>query len=302
MTGSHIFPGATAVTKSIRGDYFFAKDGAISFIDKKGSEKCLTTINQRLLDLISIENILLGVGDHGTFVRSHDYGQTWKTSTLPTLSSIWSLSADRNGTVVTHGNHVIFISYDFGETWRTIRPFHSLNDQKPSIRSLLLDGKTIYAGTKIHSHSGGLWKIDLERLETIRIKKETRMIASILKYDNYLVTATGTCSGSKGSIDFCQTEGSYGKNYLWETCETEKQERCYLHLCENNGYIFASSSQDADGIGKVYRIYLEEKMLVTCARVHGHGWRISNLQSDFFVAGLYGSLLSNSEQNQLILQ
>ncbi len=300
MRISQCFSAATAVTKALNGEYFLAINNGISLIKKDGTEKKLLQLENRILDLTFLENIVYGVGDKGTFIRSLDYGRTWDCISLPTLGSIWSICANHKGTVVTHGNHVLFLSTDFGQTWKTLQLFHGLGVNKPSIRSILLDNQDVYVGTKVHQKYGGIWRINLDRYEIVRVKKDTRMIASILKHKHYLVSATGTCKGFKGTIDYCHTSNLFKQNCEWDTCESEDQERCYLDLSESDGFLYTTTSQDINGVGKVSRVYLDEKRIVPCAIVHGHGWRVSNHQSEFLVAGLYTSLYANSELQQLI--
>ncbi|SDZ09809.1 hypothetical protein SAMN05421736_10667 [Evansella caseinilytica] len=300
MQISQCFAGATAVTKAHNGDFFAAVDSGISLIHRSGTEKMLIQLDRRILDLTCMKNTIYGVGDNGIFIRSSDYGETWQTTTLPTKGSIWSVCASEHGTIATHGNNVIFVSNDFGNSWKTIRPFHSLKGAKPSIRSLLLDEHYVYAGTKVHPQYGGIWRIDLHRYEVTRIKKDTRMIASLLKYKQYLVSAAGTCKEAGGSIEYCHAFCPGNKQYRWRVCESDCQERCYLDLSQSDDYLYTTTSQDRNGVGRVSRVYLEDNKVVPCALVHGHGWRISNHQSQYFVAGLYTSLYSNSEMQQLI--
>ncbi|OIJ18739.1 hypothetical protein BKP45_15760 [Anaerobacillus alkalidiazotrophicus] len=300
MRISQCFSGATAVTKGLNGDYFLAVDKGILLIRKDGTEKTLIQLENRILDLTFIDSIIYGVGDNGTFIRSTDYGHTWDVSTLPTTGSMWSICSNKNGTVVTHGNTVLFLSLDFGNTWKTLHPFQGLIGSKPSIRSLFLEGPYVFVGTKVHRLHGGIWRVDLEHYETIRIKKDTRMIASILKHKQYIVSATGTCKGHKGTIEYCQATPTFSQTYEWETCESDCQEGCYLDLSESDGYLYTTTSQDEKGVGKVLRVYIDEKKVVPCAIVHGHGWRVSNQQSEFLVAGLYTSLYTNSQFQHFI--
>lgn len=181
MRVSQCFSGATAVTKGIDGDYFLAKNEGILLIKKNGTEKELLALDHRILDLTFVNSVIYGVGDKGTFIRSIDYGASWEISQLGTSGSIWSICANHNGTVVTHGTNVLFLSKDFGKTWKNLHPFQSLLGTKPSIRSILLDGNHVFVGTKVHSLHGGIWRVDLNRCEVIRIKKDSRMIASIFK-------------------------------------------------------------------------------------------------------------------------
>lgn len=116
-----------------------------------------------------------------------------------------------------------------------------------------------------------------------------------LKHNNYLVSATGTCKGFKGAIEYCHIRNLALKNDEWEACESNCRERCYLDLSESEGYLYTTTSQDENGVGKVSRVYLDEKRIEPCAIVHGHGWRISNYQNEFLVAGLYTSLYSQSQ-------
>lgn len=294
MLFSQCFAGATAVTKALNGDYFLAVDSGILLIKKDGTEKLLLKLQYRILDLIYCDSMIYGVGDCGTFIRSLDYGLTWDVTKLPTTGSIWSVCSDKTGTVVTHGNSVLFLSTNFGATWKTLSPFASLLGSKPSIRSILLDGKFVFVGTKVHQQHGGIWRIDLQRFESTRIKKDTRMIASIVKHKQYIVSATGTCKGFKGTIEFCHAKKATLQNCEWETCESDCKERCYLDLSESDDFLYTTTSQDENGVGKVSRVYLDENRIEPCAIVHGHGWRVSNHQNDFMVAGLYTSLYSHS--------
>lgn len=302
MLISQCLSGATAVTKALNGDYILAANNGIILVKKNGIQKELLKLDYRILDLTFNDSNIYGVGDNGTFIRSTDYGCTWEMTTLPTSGSIWSICTNNNGTVVTHGNYVLFLSSDFGKTWKILHPFQSLLGNKPSIRSIFLDGQFVFVGTKVHQQHGGIWRIDLQHFEMVRIKKDTRMVAAILKHNQYIVSATGTCRGFKGTVEYCHASISSSKQYQWEACESNCRERCYLDLSESEGFLYTTTSQDENGVGKVSRVYLDEKRIEPCAIVHGHGWRVSNQQNEFLVAGLYTSLYSNSVYQHLIQQ
>lgn len=291
--------GATAVTKGTDGDYFLAVNEGIVLIKKDGSKSTQLKLKSRILDLKCNGQTLYGVGDEGTFIKSVDYGNTWVTKKMKTRGSIWSLCCNDEGTVVTHGNHVLFLSHDFGETWTVIKPFHSLKDDMPSIRSILLDGQHVLLGTKMHRQYGGIWRLDLTRYHMTRIKKDTRMISSIIKHKQFIVSAIGTSKGCKGSIEFCQ-ESCLMNKLKWETCESETDENCYLDLSENDDFLYTTTAQDLNGVGKVSRVFLDEKRVTPCAFIHGHGWRVSNYKNEFLVAGLYSSLYSSADMNHYI--
>ncbi|MGO4887620.1 WD40/YVTN/BNR-like repeat-containing protein [Anaerobacillus sp. MEB173] len=298
MRISECLLGATAVTRGNNGDYFLAVNKGIILIKKDGSKQQIIQLDTRILDLKCSGDILYGVGDEGTFIRSLDYGKSWTTQKMKTLGPIWSVCCNEDGTVVTHGNHILFLSHDFGQTWKTVHPFHSLK-YKPSIRSILLDNSFVYIGTKIHQKYGGIWKLNLLSFHMVRIKHDKRMISSMIKHKQYIITAIGTSKGCNGSIEFCRDNARLNQ-YKWERCESDTEENCYLDLSESSGFLYTTTTQDGTGVGKVLRIFLDEKKVTHCAYVHGHGWRVSNNKNEFLVAGLYGSLYANAEVNNFI--
>lgn len=282
---------ATAVVSHPDG-YFLAVNGGILLLNKTGKERKVLDIDVRILDLKCSGDIIYGIGDNGVFIRSKDCGLTWEKRKLSTSGSIWSISCNEKGLVAAHGQHVVFLSRDFGRSWKIIKIFKNL-ENPPAIRSLYLDDYTLYIGTKIHAAYGGIWSLDLQKYRATQIKSEkSRMIASIQVHNQFLVAASGSCKGNKGSVDFCEIPTNHTESYRWQQCLNYTKENCYLDLSEDNGYLYTSTSKDQLGKGKVFQVSLKEKLLIPCGLVNGHGWRIANKQQEYLVAGLYESSYS----------
>lgn len=280
----------TAVTKDFRGNYVLAVTGGISRLNKEGLQRKVLPLNTRILDLSSTSNgVIYGVGDNGIFIRSLDWGETWVIHRLPTSMSIWSISCSDSGAIITHGQHCIYVSTDFGQSFQVLKPFSNLT-HKPTIRCLCLKGNSIYIGTKIHHTYGGVWELNLTKRKLIQIKKENnRMVSSMQVSNGYLITASGSCKGKKGTIDFCSLDRS---NEKWERCNSDWPENCYLDISEHDGILYTTTSMSKDGNSRVFKINLNKKTLAPCGVVKGHGWRIVNDRDEFIVAGLYETLYS----------
>ncbi|WP_416148430.1 WD40/YVTN/BNR-like repeat-containing protein [Salipaludibacillus sp. HK11] len=292
---SDSFERATAVIRGQNQDYFLAVSDGIMYIRQDGTCLKVCTEKVKILDLTCNGDVIAGVGHGGVFLISLDYGLTWSRKELPTNVSVWSISMNSLHTIFTHGHSQIFLSNDYGDSWIVYSPFSAYGNNQPSIRSICIDKKYLYVGTKVHHQYGGIWCIDIEKHALKRLKYDTRMIASILKINNTLICAIGTCKNDKGSIEYVSLSNSTSTPLEWILCHDDAKRSCYLDLSENNGYIYATTTQDNAGISQVSRIFLNEQKMTPCAKIHGHGWRISNLESNFLVAGLHASLMSSSD-------
>jgi hypothetical protein len=65
-----------------------------------------------------------------------DGGESWNVQRFPTKASSWNVCSNGTGTVIAHGDKVVYISRNFGSTWKVIRPFQLYGKHAPSIRSL----------------------------------------------------------------------------------------------------------------------------------------------------------------------
>ncbi len=295
---SDCFEGATAVVSGTNSDYFLAVSDGILHITKEGIHEKACDVKERILDLTSRDHIIAGSGDAGRFIISLDAGRTWSHKKLPTSASAWSICINSAHMIVTHSNYQLYLSFDYGDTWQTYQPFQLLGQDQPAIRSICIDGSTLYLGTKIHSRYGGVWSVNLTNHHVKRLKHDRRMIASLLKRDNTLICAAGTCRKNLGSVDFAQLASQNTSSITWKTCHATVKEACYLDLSEHNGYLYTTTSHDKQGLSHVARVYLSEQKIVPCTRIHGHGWRVTNHEDRFLVAGLYESLFSTSYMPQ----
>ncbi|MDF2921195.1 MAG: repeat domain protein [Paenibacillaceae bacterium] len=283
------FISATAVARSNKGEVVLAtKEGV--YIKAGERWTCsLEYFGKRIRDFSCQGEVILGIGDGGSFIKSQDGGKSWVVKRFPTQATGWSICSDSKGTVVTHGDKVIYISTDYGDTWRFVYPFQF--DDAPSIRSLCLYKDRVYIGTKIHRSHGGVWCYECNSGNLTRIKAEdSKMIASMLTYRGFLVTASGSCSHNNGSIEFCSLDKAKAGGHKWVTCCGDIQPQSYLDLSEDNGEIYATSTQNSEGYGMVAHVCLEMKEISPCNFIKGHAWRITGDAQNYFVAGLYESL------------
>ncbi len=279
--------GATAVCKVEKGQYIVAigREGIFRMIDHH--LKSLFPFPFRIVKLIRVSSNFYAVGEKGVFLKSSDGGKTWDHKFLPTTTTIWSVVGDASGLVITHGNNCLFFSYDFGVTWSQVKPFERLRENMPSIRSLCLLGHSLFIGTKIHLKYGGIWKLDLKSLKMTWMKKEKDfMVSSLVVYEKYLIAAGGSCNGTKGKIEYCYLSGRQYE-YLWNELEQIESQASFLDVTEDDGFIYATSSQDKKGVSTVSRVYFENNIVVPCNTVKGHGWRIANDKQHYVVAGHY---------------
>lgn len=291
------FISATAVTRSSKGDVVLATKEGVYIKTGKKWNCSLDYFGKCIRDLSCQEEVILGSGDGGAFIKSQDGGLSWVVKRFPTQATGWSICSNSKGTVVTHGDKVIYVSTDYGETWRFVHPFHF--DDAPSIRSLCLYKDRVYIGTKIHKSHGGVWCYELNSGSLTKVKAEdSKMIASMLTYKGFLITASGSCSHNHGSIEFCSIEQLEAGYHTWIPCCGGVQPRSFLDLSEHRGEIHATSTQDSEGYSMVVHVCLEMKEISPCNFVKGHGWRIAGDAQNYFVAGLYESLeYSNSILN-----
>ncbi|WP_216831680.1 WD40/YVTN/BNR-like repeat-containing protein [Alkalihalobacterium elongatum] len=279
--------GATAVCKEKNGKYIVAIEREGIFRMKGLYLTKLFSFPFRIVKLTKVGSLLYGVGEKGVFLRSSDGGNTWSHKSLPTTSTIWSVVGSTYGMVITHGNNCLYFSYDFGLNWSSITPFEKLRRNSPAIRSLCLSGHSLFIGTKIHRQYGGVWKLDLNNLTMSWIKRENDfMVSCLIVHENQLLAAGGTCKGSKGKIQSCSLPKSHDE-YFWNSVNQVSMQASFLDVSEDDGFIFATSSQDKEGNATVSRVYLEQNIIVPCNVVKGHGWRIANDQQDYVVAGHY---------------
>ncbi|MCI3921135.1 hypothetical protein MO973_12900 [Paenibacillus sp. TRM 82003] len=286
------FMSATAVTRLSNGDIVVAAKDGVYVRSGEVWIRSLTSLGKRIRDLTSQQEKVFGIGDGGTFIKSTDGGRSWTARRFSTQAPGWSICSDATGTVVAHGEKVLYISTDYGDTWSVVKPFQ--RHDSPSIRSLCLYQNFIFIGTKIHSSQGGVWCYDLNDGTAERIKAEDqRMISSMLTYKQFLITASGgSCSSFNGSIDFCKMAGGVKGSLEWETCHGQQQS--FLDVNEDGGNIYATSTQNKEGYGTVSKVCLDAKEVLPCNLVKGHGWRISGKANNYFVAGLYESIRYSS--------
>lgn len=77
---------------------------------------------------------LFGVGEKGTVIRSSDEGKTWTMSSFPTNATVWAITGRNDGFVCAHGKHCIYVSDDFGVSWRVAKPLRILITRLLSVR------------------------------------------------------------------------------------------------------------------------------------------------------------------------
>lgn len=278
---------STAVTRTEDGSVVLATNKNI-FIEEDGKWiSTLTLSNYQIRDLKCADGVIYGVGDKGIFIRSTNGGVDWLIEHFPTKANVWSIVCNAKGLVVAHGEKVIYISTNYGETWRVLSPFKVNNP--PSIRSLCLYDKYLFIGTKIHSENGGVWMMDLTSHEVTKLKAETnQMIAAMLVYKQQLVTVSGSCRGKDGVVEFISLQNIKSKTeYNWHKCYSDDGHGSYLDISAHNGVLYTTSSQNESGYSTVSRVYLENQQIVPCDYVKGHGWRITNVNENYIVAGQY---------------
>ncbi|WP_166240331.1 WD40/YVTN/BNR-like repeat-containing protein [Paenibacillus turpanensis] len=282
------FMSATAVTRVGNGNLVVATKEGVFVRTGDTWIHSFMSLGKRIRDLTSQQERVFGIGDEGTFIKSTDGGRSWIARRFSTQASGWSICSDSKGTVVAHGEKVLYVSTDYGDTWSIVKPFE--HSHSPSIRSLCLNGNYIFIGTKIHSSQGGVWCYDLKAGTNNRIKVENqRMISSMLTYNQYLITASGSCKSFNGSIEFCRIDDVFKGPAEWAACHG-KQAQSFLDLSEDGGTIYATSTQNTEGYGMVSHVCLDSKEISPCNLVKGHGWRISSKDNNYFVAGLYESI------------
>ncbi|MBM7661855.1 hypothetical protein JOC85_002662 [Bacillus mesophilus] len=278
---------ATAVTKSKQGNSILAtKEGL--FIKSEGTwKRSLHYTGRTIRDLTCSNGHIYGVGDNGLFISSSDEGGNWVIKQFPTKATIWSVVAHSSGLVITHGEKVIYLSTNSGETWTTYYPYQFLN--APSIRSICLYKNKLLIGTKIHPKYGGVWCFDLLTQSMKQIKTEKQqMISSMITFDHQLIVATGSCRSDVGKIEICSLSHSFDQ-LLWETC-LGNENQSFLDLTESDGIIYSTSTQNKAGISTISQVSVEHMQITPCNYIKGHGWRIWNEREDYIVAGLYESL------------
>lgn len=153
--------GATAVASAKHSGYFVAikREGIFHYSLEQGWTK-LFQLKSKICSITYIGDYLFGAGERGTIIRSSDQGATWSISSFPTNATIWSITGTTDGFVCAHGKHCIYISEDFGVSWKIVKPFSALS-HPPVIRSLCLHEERLYIGTQIHEVHGGVWAYDL---------------------------------------------------------------------------------------------------------------------------------------------
>ncbi|WP_088042321.1 hypothetical protein [Bacillus sp. EAC] len=290
---------STAVSRTESGSVVLATSNNGLLIEKDGHWiHSLSQLNYHIRDLKCVGKMIYGVGENGVFIKSENEGKDWSIKHFPTKASVWSLCCNSKGLVIAHGEKVIYISTNFGETWKVISPFTVNNS--PSIRSLCLFEDKLFIGTKIHPENGGIWMLDLNTFESVRVKVETeKMISSMLVHDELLVAVSGSCRGKNGVLEFIPLPSIRNKSeHKWNACYSADGQGSYLDICAHNGILFTSSTQNESGYSTVSRVYLEKQLLVPCDYVKGHGWRICNENENYIVAGQHETrvYLSNAQR------
>ncbi|PEL09892.1 hypothetical protein [Bacillus sp. AFS017336] len=278
---------STAVTRTENGSTIIATVNNGIIIDNDGNRTfSFPTIKNQIRDLKCVGRTIYGVGDNGIFIKSINEGKDWNIEQFPTKASVWSVCCNAKGLVVAHGDKVIYISTNYGETWKIISPFKV--NKPPSIRSLCLHGNTLFIGTKIHPINGGIWMLDLGTFKITRVKTESdKMISSMLVNKDLLITVSGSCRGRNGVVEYSSIKSLYAENGRWDQCHSTINNGSYLDICAHNGIVYTSSSQNDSGYSTVSRVYLESQLIVPCDYVKGHGWRICNENENYIVAGQY---------------
>ncbi|MFC0270727.1 WD40/YVTN/BNR-like repeat-containing protein [Metabacillus herbersteinensis] len=279
--------GGTAVVSSSMGGYFVAVKGeGIYYYSPQGTWKRVFSTEQRILTIMEIGHTLFGAGENGMILRSMDNGETWSKTYFPTKASVWSLTGTNDGCIFAHGKHSIYVSENFGDSWIAFKPFQTL-ETPPVIRSLCVYGNQIVIGTQIHAQYGGIWLYDLNSGLLSHLKKEENtMISALLILDEtYLLVAKGSVKGQKGTVELINLE----KIPTYLSYNSLYPEESFLDLAENNGVIYATTSQDEHGYSRIYRVDLNEQLLQLFETTKGHGLRVANHAEEFFVAGLYES-------------
>jgi hypothetical protein len=58
--------------------------------------------------------------------------------------------------------------------------------------------------------------------------------------------------------------------------------------------MYATSSQNETGMSTISCVFIEEGKVMSCGLIKGHGWRISNRNEDYVVAGAVESFQSKN--------
>ncbi|OEI74011.1 hypothetical protein BG616_07270 [Bacillus subtilis] len=278
--------GATAVTASAFSGYFVAvqREGIFHYSMEQGWRK-LFRLKSKIHCISYIGPYLFGVGEKGMVIRSADEGNTWTMSSFPTNATVWAITGRNDGFVCAHGKHCIYVSDDFGVSWRVAKPFAEC-DNPPVIRSLCLHGDNLYIGTQIHEYFGGIWAYDI-KCDTVQIvkKEKKRMTASMLMFnENWLVAAMGSVKGKHGAVTIQNLLTN--EEFTIQSSMIRKEES-FLDLSEDDGIIYVTTTQDENGFSRIYQVDLEARSLKWFDTIKGHGWRVANQKENFFCAGLY---------------
>ncbi|MDA7026269.1 exo-alpha-sialidase [Bacillus sp. CLL-7-23] len=277
--------GATAVTASNSGYFVAIKQEGIFHYSFEFGWKHLLQFKAKICSITYIGHFLFGVGESGTIIRSSDNGLTWTISSFPTNATVWSITGCDNGFVCAHGKHCIYISEDFGVSWKIAKPFRDFTIP-PVIRSLCLYQNHLYIGTQIHNQCGGIWVYDLEKDSVFLIKKETdRMTASMIIFkQTWLVCAMGSKKGRCAAIDVINIHTNEHK--IIRSGIVDKEDS-FLDISENRGVIYVTSAQDTKGFSRIYQFDFDKQELKWFESIKGHGFRVANQKEHFFCAGLY---------------
>lgn len=278
--------GATAVAASVFSGYFVAvkREGIFHYSLEQGWKK-LFRLKAKIHCISYIGPYLFGVGEKGTIIRSSDEGKSWTMSSFPTNATVWSITGRNDGFVCAHGKHCIYVSEDFGISWRVAKPFAEF-EHPPVIRSLCLHGGNLYIGTQIHECFGGIWAYDFKQGAVRRVKKEdSRMTASMLVFDEkWLVAAMGSAKGKRGAVT---AQHILTAEEVTIHSSMIKKEESFLDISEDDGIIYVTTAQDENGYSRIYQADLEARELKWFDTIKGHGWRVANQRENFFCAGLY---------------
>lgn len=296
---------ATAVKWLQDGRVLLATSQSGVFIKERGKwNPCLHIGTKKIRDFHESGAYIYGVGDAGLFIRSSSGGNGWTIKRFPTKATVWNVSSSQNGLVVAHGEKLLFISYNFGETFKVIDPFSNISHNKPSIRSLVLYKNYLFIGTKVHGEHGGVYMINLKTMRCIQVKRESeRMTASLTFIDGFLIAGFGSSKGKNGSVEYSSADEIllFQEETTWFKCNGEIQENSYLHISGEKDYIYATSNQNESGYSTVSKICLSNGQIVPYWKVKGHGWRVASDREDFAVAGHYESIFFQRNKDQILL-
>ena len=155
--------------------------------------------NLQITSLLTIgSNLLAGTRGKGVYISSNN-GEKWRAvNSLINYSNVWSFAV-KGSKIFIGTNEGIYFSEDMGEKWTSIPQF-----KKIEVKSLLISGKYIFAGTSNHgifrSEDNGIQWIEVNSRET-----ENVIVNSLERRGNDVFAAT-----EKGVF----ISDDYGKSWL----------------------------------------------------------------------------------------